>query len=250
MWADYLEPKVLRRIQSMGIVTVNIAMDDRLPHHWQRSQGRRIGAYGLADTTDLVLNTSPECCVRYLLTGCPAIHWALAADPTVFLPAKQRDIEICFVGSAYGNRAQLVTRLEEKGFRVSAFGAGFPLGAIRNQEAAGIFGRSRIALGIGTVGHSRRIVTMKLRDFEATMAGCAYITNRNDDLRPYFEEGKEIVYYDTFSDLVEKLAQLRGNGNMCEMLGRNAAARCRREHTWDKRFEELFQFMGLLNVEE
>ena len=246
MWANYLDPAALCSIQQMGMITVNVAMDDRLPYHWKRDGGRRLGSFGLVAGLDLVLNTSPECCIRYALAGCPAIYWPLAADPTLFRPAATKDIEVCFVGGAYGNRPRLIRKLEEAGIRVTVYGPGFPRGPVPTSEMAGLFARSQIVLGIGTIDHSTRLVTMKLRDFEATMAGAVYITHRNPDLAPLFVEDEEIVYYDSMETLVAKIRRLQADPALRERVGRQAAARARRDHTWEQRFRKAFLFMGLL----
>ena len=50
--------EVLLSIQSMGVPTLNISMDDRLPENWSTIDDIRLGSVGLADGFDLVLTTS------------------------------------------------------------------------------------------------------------------------------------------------------------------------------------------------
>ena len=35
MWSNCISKKSLMRVQSMGIPTINISMDDKIPNHWQ-----------------------------------------------------------------------------------------------------------------------------------------------------------------------------------------------------------------------
>lgn len=240
MLACRVSAEALSEIQRMGIVTINVSMDDRLPNLWIEKNGVIPGAAGLVRGLDLILTTSKECCVRYLLHGCPAIYWPLASDAELFQPSEKKDLDVCFVGSKYGMRGKIVKRLERDGISVNAFGPGWPNGSIAASEVARIFGRSRIILGIGTIGYSEDIYTLKLRDFDATMAGALYVTHRNPDLLEYFDEDKEIVCYRDLEELTIKVKYYLENAELVTDISEAARRKASTYHTWDKRFTELF----------
>ena len=73
MWAHLISKEALAQVQSMGIPTINISMDDRLPIHWATRKGIRLGSVGLAPSLDMVLTTSSETCLYYGLECCPAL---------------------------------------------------------------------------------------------------------------------------------------------------------------------------------
>jgi len=108
MWARVVSVQALEQIRKMGIITVNVSMDDRLPEHWGSYKGIRLGSVGLAGGLDLVLTSSPDCCVRYALEGCPAVFWPMASDPDRFkpFPEDQKRYDVSFIGGKYGQRAR------------------------------------------------------------------------------------------------------------------------------------------------
>ena len=58
MWANFLSVDALKQIQNMGVVTLNVSMDDRLPELWETYGNTLLGSVGLADGLDLVLTSS------------------------------------------------------------------------------------------------------------------------------------------------------------------------------------------------
>jgi glycosyltransferase involved in cell wall biosynthesis len=237
--------EALSRAQQMGMVTANISMDDRLPELWTKHEGTLLGGGGLADGLDLTLTTSPECCVRYEFLGCPALYWPLASDPSLFKSAAVKDIDVSFIGNNYGARGAIVRELQKAGIQVAAYGAGWPNGSVNAAEAARIFGRSKIILGIGTIGHSEDLFTLKLRDFDATMAGSLYITHRNPDLLEIFSEGEEIECYLTEREAVRKIKYYLSNPEPRARIAGAAAQKARLHHTWDTRIETALATLGL-----
>ncbi len=86
MWAQLISANSLKRIQDKGIITINVAWDDKLPIHWRYYNRVRLGAIGLAPAVDLTLQSSFNCCLRYLAEGYSALYWPMASDPDIFHP--------------------------------------------------------------------------------------------------------------------------------------------------------------------
>jgi spore maturation protein CgeB len=247
MWANYLSAAALRRVQQMGIPTVNVAMDDRLSIHWESRKGVRLGSVGLASGLDLVLTTSPECCLWYAVEDCPALFWPLASDPGRFAPAPEdaKRYDVTFVGNRYGLRGEIVDALIAAGVSVEAFGAGWSNGPVDANQASEIFALSRIILGVGTIGHNTDLYTLKLRDFDATMAGALYVTHRNPDLLRLFEENREIVCYQSIQECVARVRHYLNRPEERIPIAAAGAARARREHTWRQRLEYVLDVLGI-----
>ena len=246
MWANYLSPGALHYAREVGAVTVNVALDDRLPEHWATLHGKRLGAVGLCSALDLTLTTSPEALLRYRVEDSPAIFFPMASDPNIFQPApeSQKEFDVSFVGARYGIRASIVDALQRAGVSVAAFGPGWPRGSVSAEKAAEIFGRSRIILGIGTVGHNDDVYTLKLRDFDAPMSGALYLTHRNPDLMTLYEENREIVCYGSIGECIEKARYYLGHPEDRVAIAARGLQRAQREHTWDRRFKQLFDVIG------
>ena len=249
MWANYISPDALRTIQSWGIATINVSMDDMLPEHWRTVRGVELGSIGLRSGLDLVLTTTRESCLWYAVRHCPAIYWPLASDPSHFPgdPEGVRDLDIVFVGSRYGIRDRIVRALAGAGLKVDAFGPGWANGPVSADETARLFARAKIVLGVGTVGHTDDVYTIKLRDFDAPMSGALYLTHRNPELLQLFREVDEIVCYDSPDEAVAQAHRFLGDSGLRVRVAKAGSSRARRDHTWETRFANLFRALDLLD---
>lgn len=244
MVAQSVSLEALQQVRRMGIPVLNIAMDDRLTDHWGWRGSTRLGAIGLAPAVDLVLQTTPEYVPRYLADGHPAVFWPFGSDPDLFTPSATKRFDVCFVGNNYGWRATLIREIARAGISVECFGSGFPNGHVDAARVAEVFGQSKIVLGVGTVAHSRRIVTLKLRDFDGPMSGSLYMTTENQDLRPLFAVGDEIEMYRTPGECIALIKRYLADP---EARARVAAAGRRRavqDHTWGHRIRQAFEWLG------
>ena len=247
MWANYLSAPALAAVRERGVPVVNISMDDRLPDNWSTRHGVRLGAIGLAHVCDLVLTTSSETVSWYGAEGCAAIFWPLASDPDVFAPRddRERDIDVLFVGNKYGIRESIVRRLVDSGIAVDCFGGGWPNGPATAEQAAALFKRAQIVLGIGTVGYCDDVFTLKLRDFDAPMSGALYITHRCPDLSRLYEEGREIVCYATAAQCAAEIQHYLTHPAELRRIAAAGHAKALSRHTWIHRLEWLFHEIGL-----
>jgi spore maturation protein CgeB len=248
MWSNYISPEALLEIREMGVIVINVSMDDRLPENWGSRDGCRLGAVGLASVTDLVLTTTAEVCCWYAVEGCPAIFWPLASDPELFSPLNdvERDIDVLFVGNRYGIRARIVDYLIDHGIKVSCWGGGWPNGYVTADQCAALFKRARIILGVGTVGYCDDVYTLKLRDFDAPMSGALYVTHRNPDLNLLFKEGEEIACYKSkreCADVIQYYLSHPDERLMVACAGWRKAVGC---HNWDRRIVQTFEKLGLI----
>lgn len=249
MWANYLSSDTLRWVREQGIPVINVSMDDRLPDNWLSINRRRMGAVGLADHVDMILTTSRETCDWYWVEQCPALFWPLASSSTVFHanPASKRDIDVLFIGNKYGYRQTLIEGLAKHGVYVECRGSGWPKGPATAHESAVLFGRAKIILGIGTVGHCDDVYTLKLRDFDAPMSGGLYITHRNPDLLELYSEGEEIACYSNIDECAEKITYYLNNQDKLRSIAQAGTSKARSRDTWDNRMQETFETLGFLS---
>jgi spore maturation protein CgeB len=248
MWAHRISKEVLAKVQAMGIPVINISMDDRLPVHWTRKDGIRLGSVGLTPGLDMVLTTSPETCLWYGVENCPALFWPLASDPGIFTPAQDivRDIDVLFIGNKYGMRGKIVRYLENRGVKVDCYGRGWPNGYINAEQMSELSKRARIILGVGSVGHCHDVYTLKLRDFDAPMSGAMYLTHRNPDLRRLYSEGEEIECYTTPKEALNKVRFYLEHPADLAQIAKNGHQKALTRDTWDQRLQSTFEQLGLL----
>jgi spore maturation protein CgeB len=84
-----------------------------------------------------------------------------------------------------------------------------------------------------------------LRDFEVPMSGGFYMVEYMEELADFYELGKEIVCYRSVEDLGDKIKYYLSHDDEREKIRRAGYERCRRDHTWHKRFAEAFKAIGL-----
>lgn len=117
-------------------------------------------------------------------------------------------------------------------------------------EANKIYSLSSVTIGINDQFNpylkNSLVIYTKLRDFEATMAGACYLTQKTPDNTNFFEDGKDIMTYTTADELIDKAKFLQKNEQARYKLRINARQRALSEHTWSHRFEKAFTQLGLL----
>lgn len=249
MWSHIYSETALLKVRSLGIPVINIAMDDRLPNLWATQDGERMGAVGLSSGVDMTLTTAPEVCTWYATENMPAVFWPLASDKHLFVSKQDtpKDIDILFIGNRYGIRGKLIKYLEDHGIQVSCYGNGWSNGYVNAETNISLSRRSRIILGIGSIGHCSDVYTLKLRDFDALMTGALYITHRNPDLLRLFNEGEHLECYSNLQELVSKLKYYLNHPHQCKTIGTQGQALAQSCHSWDYRLTRTFKQLGLLS---
>lgn len=124
--------------------------------------------------------------------------------------------------------------------------AGPPLS---DEEMVKMYSRSKISLGFSVVseavGEGEANAHLRLRDFEAPMSGALYATGYTEELADYFESDKEVIVYCTKEELADKVQYYLTHPTEADRVREAALRRARSEHTWTKRFEQLFREIGL-----
>ncbi len=247
-WPRAIDPDALHALRRRGMVIVNLAMDDRHAFKGQRRKGQYYGTFGLIGSVDLACTAARECCLWYLLEGCPSIYLPEASDPEFFKPLSvQKKYDVCFVGAQYGIRKKIVKAIESAGIEVTCYGKNWPKGFIASEDIPRLFSESRIVLGVGTIGHCNNFYSLKMRDFDGPMSGSLYVTHHNPDLEELYDIGNEIVTYKTPEECASKIVYyLNHPSELAEIsMKGQRAAQC--NHTWEKRFEKIFRVLGMLH---
>jgi len=89
------------------------------------------------------------------------------------------------------------------------------------------------------------ILHVRLRDFEAPMCRTCYLTGATDEIKEFYEIGEEIDTYADAEELVDKAKFYLTHPQKAEALREAGYRRALRDHTWERRFEELFRKIGL-----
>jgi len=137
-------------------------------------------------------------------------------------------------------------QLEKENFLLSDSILGDPL---YDDEMIKIYSRSKINIGFSCCGDTykkgEKTLQIRLRDFEVPMSGGFYMIEYMEEMEEFFEIGKEIICYYDMDNLVDKIKYYLKNEKEREKIRQAGYKRCLKEHTWHKRFENVFKEMGL-----
>lgn len=82
---------------------------------------------------------------------------------------------------------------------------------------------------------------IKGRNFEVPACGGFMITQEAEDLFNYYEYNKEIVIFNTPEEMLEKVKYYLDHNVEREKIARAGYERTIRDHTWEKRFSNIFE---------
>ncbi|MBM5804859.1 MAG: glycosyltransferase [Candidatus Verstraetearchaeota archaeon] len=151
--------------------------------------------------------------------------------------------DVCFVGRCYGERENFVETLRKKGINVAAFGQGWREGGrVTQSDLIKIFNQSKIILNISFAWTDERVFCVKGRDFESVGCGSLLLTKDTREIAEYLTSGKEIVTYQDMDDATEKIKYYLANEGEREEIAQRGYERVLREHTYEKRFSDIFEY--------
>ncbi len=113
------------------------------------------------------------------------------------------------------------------------------------------YSRCSASLGVVEAGSTfvlkHPVVLYHLREFEATMMGCAHFVRKGPDLEQCFEADREIIFYQSLEECVDKASFYLSpeRHDLCLSIGERARIRAVREHTWLNRFEQIWKLLGV-----
>jgi spore maturation protein CgeB len=123
-------------------------------------------------------------------------------------------------------------------------------GILSDGEMIRMYSRSKINLGFSTcgstLGNEERILQIRLRDFEVPMSGGFYMVEYMEELEEFYEIGKEIVCYTSPEDLADKIKYYLTHDTEREAIRQAGHRRAVAEHSWHKRFENVFHEIGFI----
>jgi spore maturation protein CgeB len=118
-------------------------------------------------------------------------------------------------------------------------------GAIPFTRIAEVFASATVCLNFSNVWADGRpgsalVPHVRLRDFEGPMSRTCYLTGHTDEIAEFYQLGKEVDTYKTEEELIDKTRFYLSHEEGADQLRAAGFARARRDHTWRRRFEELF----------
>jgi len=120
--------------------------------------------------------------------------------------------------------------------------------SLSDEEVVKLFSRSRISLGFSVVNDGSdkekgSNTHLRLRDFEAPMSRAFYVTGFCEELADHYVLDREVVCYMSKEELLDKLEFYLKQPNLRESIRDAGHQRALNDHTWLKRYQNLFMFV-------
>ena len=243
-----ISPAVVRRItEELGVPVVNMSFDDKQGWAGASPRSWRTGAVDITSAFDLYATSARVACEWHILEGGRPIYMPEGFDASAYGPRSvERDLDVSFVGAAYGFRFSIVEFLRKHGVNVTTFGSGWPRSGW-TPDIVSVFNRSRINLGMGGIEYSETLTNVKGRDFEIPgTGGGMYLTTFNPDLAQHFVAGEEIVCYRSRDEMLELIRWYLKHPEEADAIAQRARDRSLREHRWLHRYERMLGILGVL----
>lgn len=195
-----------------------------------------------------------------------AIHFPFGCNEALYRKTPtQHKYDVSFVGAWHPYRQWLVERLRKGGIAVKAVGYRWPDGIVSHEEMVAIFNESRINLNmsnsaswdvrylfssprglINRVRSPKTVEQLKARHFEINGCGAFQLSYYVEGLERQYKIGREIAIYLDSDDLLRKVRMFLMNQELRAEIAEAGYQRTMVEHTFSRRFQHVFERMGLL----
>lgn len=123
--------------------------------------------------------------------------------------------------------------------------------AVDSVKMCELFSRYALSLSVSDARNTGvlkdPVSILHLRNFEIPMCGGLQICKYFDDLAECFEEDKEVIFYRSQEEFIEKTRFYLDDNQYStrEKIKQTARHRAEQEHTWFCRFKKVFDYLGL-----
>ena len=274
---DSIKKETIGKItKESGAQTISWCADD----HWKFYNYTKywLPYYNWQVTTD------PDMIPEYQKIGYKNVilsQWA--CDHFTYKPQNLPKIyDVTFIGAAHGNRKKQVSKLKKAGIDVQCWGSGWTQGRVSQEDMLKIWSQIKINLNFAkssgilwkelasiflhrkyddkihftnpkywfdnakTAFASLTKNQIKGRNFEVPGCQTFFLSEYVPHLEDYYEVGKEIECFKNIPELIEKIKYYLEHQQEREKIAKAGYERTIRDHTFEKRFNEIFKIMGLV----
>lgn len=275
--SDEIKMKTIEEItKKSGAITFNWFCDD----HWRFDNFSKHWAHCF----NWIGTTDSKAVKKYHRAGYKnVILTSWACNHFICKPLDLPKIyDVTFLGQPHGDRRKIIKKIEKSGINIKCWGRGWPAGRVNSDEMIKIFSQTKIDLGLTNSSvtnflkplikiffqrnyngkiqiqnpknwpdnfksfFSRKRKQLKGRNFEVPGCRSFLITDSTDELKDYYEDGKEIIIFKGAKDLIKKIKYYLRHEEEREKIAAAGYYRTIKEHTYEKRFEEIFKIIGLI----
>ena len=195
----------------------------------------------------------------------------------------KKDYGITFIGQKYGNRDKIIDKIISKNLKINCYGNGWENKRVSENLMNKIFTNSEVNLNLADSSFAsmhlelpgilirkdisgclhvrkfeellpravlllkKRRPQIKARVFEVVGCGGLLLSTNVEGLDNYYVPNKEIVVFNDSDEMIKKLKYLHNELNEKDRrkIAMAGWKRSLREHTYEKRFNDIFRIIGL-----
>ncbi|GGF98704.1 CgeB family protein [Paenibacillus abyssi] len=226
----------------------------------------------IAPRYDYVFTLELNCLPFYRQLGCEQVYYLpFAVNPAVFHPKRvptSRQSDICFIGTAFWNRVELVDRLTPILAQRKVMIAGWWWDRLKNydlladkiklgdwlspEETASYYNGAKIVINLHRAfddetlnANSRKIpaVSVNPRTFEISGCGTLQLSDIRQDMHHLYHPGTEIDTYVSDDELIQKIDYYLRHEEERQRVALGGFMRTRKDHTYRKRLGEMLSIL-------
>lgn len=148
--------------------------------------------------------------------------------------------DVTFIGTPYGDREEYIKFLRDSGIHINV------CSGLSFEQMIATTSNSLICLNFSVNPNKPETTQMKSRPFEIAACNSLIVSQHHPGLEKYFEENKEIVFFDSKEELLNKLQKLLANRHIALRLSEAGFARYSRDHTSKRRLKDLLEWLRTL----
>lgn len=244
-WATDLRPEILNELRVLDSQPVLISFQDDNP--WGERHGDRWmwkNYFKVAPLFDLHLVKRESDIINLKALGAKNFRiWKHGVYSPLFHPLVSfatKKYPVSFVGTCIDGRAELIEYLLANNIDIHVFGnrwrqrsslpKRYPANfhpSVEGEEYASVIHQSQICLGL--VSHSNQD-EWTMRTYEVPGSAGLLLAERTPTHLSLFEEDKEIAFFSTSHECLEKLQNLITNPKLCFDMGKMAYQKCKDNH--------------------
>ncbi len=181
-------------------------------------------------------------------------YLALGCDPSIHKPLRARGVfraNVVFAGAANPRRERMLGELVE--FGLALWGAGWRRTGLKDycrgelpthEDFVRAYAGATVAVNIHRHGPDERNTDasgVNRRTFELAAIGVTQVVDSRPDLGQHFDEGSEVLVYNTAEELKGQVKRAMQEDKYRERLAGNARQRAMHQHTYMHRMSEMLK---------
>ncbi|OCC15877.1 hypothetical protein DBT_0802 [Dissulfuribacter thermophilus] len=188
----------------------------------------------------------------YGLSNVYYMQWACNPKKYYPIPGLEKKYSVTFIGAAYGKRVEYIRYLLKNNIDIKIFGPkwnhyiGFSKhwgGILSHDKMLEIISQSKINLNFLWTSRDPNRSTIKGRTLELAACKGFQLSNYTEEFKNYgFIEGNHIAIFNNKKDLLEKINFYLTHDDERETIAQRAYNHVLKNHTWQHRFDGLFNF--------